>query len=537
MKNHIVTILPIGLKIEVEPGGNLMIHLVEHSIFLRSDCGGRGVCGKCRVDVHGKNDQPEAQLACTFTVEEDVSIEIPPTSLLSSHIIQKAAATLPESFVRSFENVPDATPPAYGVAVDLGTTTIALYLCDMTRGVVFSSLALKNPQALYGDDVMSRISATTQKDENVKHLQKLVVKIIEWGCEKLTEANEIEPENLDKMVVVGNPAMIHLFLGVNPGSIGIAPYQPVFFEAQCVDGCSLGFTGLQLQVHTLPQISGFIGGDILAATLAAELSAQPTGTLIVDIGTNGELVYKGQNGIYATSCATGPSFEGATISSGMQAIPGAIDKVTIPDRYSRPQCTVIKKNDSTPAPRPTGLCGSGVISVAAELYRAGIVEAGGAFVRDSSISALSEDVNNSRKYVIYTKSSSSKIDEVSISQKDIRSIQLGKAALITGIEFLLQKENERLPEKIIVAGAFGSYLMKNDMITLGMLPGIQLEKIVHGGNLAGAGAVMALCDDRYLELAKNLATQIQIVDLATSLEFQKVFVDRLAFPKHSAQCV
>lgn len=530
MKNHIVTILPSDRKIEVEPGGNLMTHLVENSIFLRSDCGGRGVCGKCRIDVHGKNNESEAQLACTFTVQDDVSIEIPPTSLLSSHIIQKAAATLPEYFLRSFTNVPDATPPVYGVAVDLGTTTIALYLCDMTRGVVLSSLALKNPQALYGDDVMSRISAATQKDENLKHLQKLVVKTIEWGCEKLTEAHEIEPTNLDKMVVVGNPAMIHLFLGVDPGSIGMAPYQPAFFDAKCVDGSSLGFTEVQLKVHTLPQISGFIGGDILAATLAVELSAQPTGTLIVDIGTNGELVYKGQNGIYATSCATGPAFEGATISSGMQAIPGAIDKVTISDRYSTPQITVIKKNNNAKTLRPTGLCGSGVISVAAALYRVGIVEASGAFVRDSAINALSEHPQNGRKYVICKKSTANEAAEVAISQKDIRSIQLGKAALITGIEFLLQKENEQFPEKIIVAGAFGSYLEKNDMITLGMLPEIQLQKIVHSGNLAGAGAVMALCDDRYLELAKNLAAQIQIVDLATSHEFQKVFVDRLVFP-------
>lgn len=337
------------------------------------------------------------------------------------------------------------------------------------------------------------------------------------------------------MVVVGNPAMIHLFLGVSPGSIGSAPYQPAFFEAKCVDGSSLGFTEVRLKVHTLPQISGFIGGDILAATLAAELSAQPTGTLIVDIGTNGELVYKGQNGIYATSCATGPSFEGASISFGMQAIPWAIDKVTIPDRYSTPQFTVIKKNNNAQTLRPTGLCGSGVISVAAELYRAGIVEASGAFVRDISISALSDNPKSGRKYIIYKKSSPNETAEITISQKDIRSIQLGKAALITGIEFLLQKENEQLPEKIIVAGAFGSYLEKNDMITLGMLPEMQLQKVIHSGNLAGAGSVMVLCDDRYLELARNLAAQIQIVDLATSLEFQKVFVDRLVFPKHSGK--
>jgi uncharacterized 2Fe-2S/4Fe-4S cluster protein (DUF4445 family) len=533
MENHTVTILPNNRKIEVEPGGNLLSVLVENSIFLRSDCGGRGVCGKCRIDVSTEQNQLKTQMACTFTVLEDVSIEIPPTSMLSSHIIQKAVATLPESFLKSFQDVPNAASPAYGIAIDLGTTTLALYLCNMTKGAVLSSLALKNPQALYGDDVMSRIGVANQKVGNLEHLQKLVVKTIEWGCEKLAGAQEIELKQLEKMVVVGNPTMIHLFLGVDPRSIGVAPYQPAFFEARCVDSSSLGFEKMPLRVHTLPQISGFIGGDILAATLATELSAQPTGTLVVDIGTNGELVYKGQNGIYATSCATGPAFEGASISCGMQAIPGAIEKVTIADRYSTPQLAVIKKNNSKDV-NPTGLCGSGVISVAAELFRSGIVKASGAFVEDTEIRALSAPTNNGKRYVLSQSDSAIKADEVAISQKDIRSIQLGKAALITGIEFLLLKEKTQLPKKIIVAGAFGSYLEKDDMITLGMLPKMELQEIINSGNLAGAGAVMALCDERYLEQAKNLAAEIQIVDLASSPELQKVFVDRLAFPEHAA---
>lgn len=535
MKNHTVTIVPNGRKIEVEPGGNLLTSLVENSIFLRSDCGGRGVCGKCRVEVSVEQEQSEMQMACTFKVVEDVAIEIPHTSMLSSHIIKKAVATLPESFLKSFRDVPDATPPVYGIAIDLGTTTLALYLCNMNKGAVLSSLALKNPQALYGDDVMSRIGAATQKVGNLEHLQKLVVKTIEWGCEKLAAAHKIGLTQLEKMVVVGNPAMIHLFLGVDPSSIGVAPYQPAFFKARCVDGSVLGFEKLQLKIHTLPQISGFIGGDILAVTLAAELSAQPTGTLIVDIGTNGELVYKGQNGIYATSCATGPAFEGASISCGMQAIPGAIEKVSIPDRYSTPQVTVIKKNNSTQSLNPTGLCGSGVISVAAELFRSGIIKASGAFVGDSEIGALSVHKNNGKRYVLSKSNNAAEADDVAISQKDIRSIQLGKAALITGIEFLVLKENTRLPKKIIVAGAFGSYLEKDDMITLGMLPKMELQEIINSGNLAGAGAVMALCDERYLEQAKNLAAEIQIVDLATSPELQKVFVERLVFPELSTE--
>ncbi|MCP4339510.1 MAG: ATP-binding protein [Desulfobulbaceae bacterium] len=231
-------------------------------------------------------------------------------------------------------------------------------------------------------------------------MQKLVVKTIEWGCEKLAAAHELTVKQLAKMLVVGNPAKIHLFLGVDPAPIGVAPYAPAFYDARKTDSAELGFGLLSLQVYTLPQVSGFIGGDILAATLASDISEQPEGTLIVDIGTNGEIVYKSKNGIYATSCATGPAFEGASISCGMQAIQEAIEKVVIRDCYSVPATVVIKKDNSSRAPQPTGLCGSGVISVAAELYRTGIVEASGAFVKDSEIIPLSDQAKNGKSYFL-----------------------------------------------------------------------------------------------------------------------------------------
>ena len=452
--------------------------------------------------------------------------------MLSTHIVKKAPATLPESFQNLFDKKNDAAP-AYGVAVDLGTTTIALYLCDMTKGSVHSSLSVKNPQALYGNDVMSRTGAIAKDSDNLDRLQKLVVKTIEWGCEKLSGTQEVGLSELSKMVVVGNPVMVHIFFGVDHQPIGVAPYKPAFYDAKCVDGSRLGFEELQLAVHTLPQISGFIGGDILAATIAAELVTQPTGTLVVDIGTNGELVYKGANGLYATSCATGPAFEGASISCGMQAIPGAIEKVFIKNRYSEPEVVVIKEDNSTKTPCPTGLCGSGVISVAAELYRTGLVSASGAFEKDEAIAAFSNKNKNGIKYIVSKRCEEAVTEEVAISQGDIRSIQLGKGALITGIEFLLQQEQSTIPEKIIVAGSFGSYLKKEDMITLGMLPQIELQQIINCGNLAGTGAVMALCDERYQALAKELAAQIQVVDLAASVEFQKVFVKKLGFPEYS----
>ncbi len=530
MKKHTITILPYERKIEIESGRNLLTVLIENSIFLRSDCGGKGVCGKCRVDINCAQNTSELLNACTVNVLKNISIEIPASSMQSTYIIRKAPAILPASFLREYQHVPLDEEKRYGIAVDLGTTTIALYLCDMTHGEIVGSLPLKNPQVLYGDDVMSRIGAVIEIKENLGHLQKLVVKTIEWGCEKLADANELSVTDLAKMLVVGNPVMIHLFLGVDPTPIGFAPYAPAFTDARCTDSADLGFQHLLLQVDTLPQISGFIGGDILAAALASDLSEQPVGTLLADIGTNGEIVYKSKNGLYATSCATGPAFEGASITCGMQAIPGAIEKVVIVDRYSLPETVVIKQNDCGKSPPPTGLCGSGVISGAAELYRAGIIEPNGAFVRDSGITSLSDTSNIGRVYFFSHTSTEDGTGDIVISQKDIRSIQLGKAALITGIEFLVMEDGNRVPEKIIVAGAFGSSLDKNDMITLGMLPRIEPQKIISSGNLAGAGAVMALCCDRYLKRIKDLATEIKVVELALSPDFQNTFVQNLIFP-------
>ncbi len=534
MSSHTVQILPHGLELKIADGKCLLDYLIEHSIFLRSDCGGKGACGKCLVKIRHSNGTLETAEACRLKVFGDLSIEILPTSILSSHIVKKAQATLPLSFSQSFEKS-KFLQPSYGVAVDIGTTTIALYLCNMNLGTVLSSVSMKNPQAIYGDDVMSRIGAIAKDKENLERLQKLVVKTIEWGCQELVNFQKIQASSIEKMMAVGNPAMLHIFLGINPASIGIAPYQPAFYEAQSVEGEQLGFKKLTCPIHSLPQISGFLGGDILAAAIGAEMGLRQPGTLLVDIGTNGELIYKGKDGLYATSCATGPAFEGASLSCGMQAIPGAIDKVFLAGATELPEYSVIQPSNSDIKIPPSGLCGSGVISATAELYRAGVIDSGGAMAVDANFVSLQKDQSGMKQYLIAAKGKDKKSKDIVISQKDIRSIQLGKAALITGIEFLLKREEISLPEQIIVAGAFGSYLDKEDMMTLGMIPQIPKGKIEIAGNLAGAGAVMALCDKRYLQSAKELTAKIVVIELAASIEFQQVFIGNLHFPRARAK--
>jgi uncharacterized 2Fe-2S/4Fe-4S cluster protein (DUF4445 family) len=252
------------------------------------------------------------------------------------------------------------------------------------------------------------------------------------------------------------------------------------------------------------------------------------GTLLIDLGTNGELVLKGHDTFFVTSCATGPVFEGAALSCGLQAIPGAIDRVTIDTAESVPGYRVIQKDKGGQCP-PSGLCGSGVISAVAALIRTGIVDKSG-LLKTSPRSQVQALVKAERKYLIVPAGSSANGRDIAISQKDIRAVQLGKAALITGIEFLLRAAGLTMPEKILIAGAFGSNLDTGDILTLGMVPSIEPSRIHMTGNSAGAGAIMALCDEKYLEKTHKLVAEVSVIELTANIDFQNTFIQRLSFP-------
>lgn len=512
---HSIHILTHDRQVQARAGKTLIESLSDHGIFLRSDCGGKGTCGKCRVKRLNSDGRYETECACTHVISEDIIIEIPESSLLSAHIIGKAPLSMPVSFTNRPR--PGHGADRYGIAIDLGTTTIAMYLCNRARAEVLSSISVKNPQALYGDDVMSRIGAIGQNGRTLGQMQKLVVRAIDWGAGKLMAFSGIETDKVDRMVAVGNPTMIHILAGIDPQPIGLSPYQPVFFDDRKLNSGDLGFAFDNIPIQTLPHVSGFIGGDILGAALAVDLWHQPEGTVLVDLGTNGEILLKANGGLYATSCATGPAFEGASLSCGMQAIPGAIDKVTITTDEAFPECSCIDSSMSSTR-RPSGICGTGVISAVAQFCRRGILAPDGAFRQGR------------KKYVLVPEYASAEGSAISISQKDIRAVQLGKAALAVGIELLLEKAGMRTPEKIIVAGAFGSFVEKKDMMTLGMIPRIDPARVEISGNSAGAGAVMVLCDDAFLEASIRMADRVTVIDLAGHQNFQDVFIRQLGFP-------
>lgn len=519
--NCTIDLLPQGRQLTVKANERLLETLVAHNILLRADCGGKGVCGKCRVEVVGPAGTITETEACTLRVTEDLAVRIPRSSLLSANVVNKPPAALPVSFIPAVE--PSSAGTGLGIAVDLGTTTIAICLCNLAGRKILSTVAVKNPQALYGDDVMSRIGWIGGNAEKLHRLQRLVVRGIEWGVKELFAHCDAGLDQLVRMVVVGNPTMIHILLGVDPSPLGIAPYRPVFSAARETMTAGLDLHLPDVPLQTLDQPSGFIGGDILAATLATELENEPVGTLLIDLGTNGELVLKGQDTFFAASCATGPVFEGASLSCGMQALPGAIDRVVLPGSGAIPRCRVIGKSEG-PEAAPSGICGSGVISAVAAMILAGVVDIGG----------LLQPAGGERRYVLVPADRSATGKEISISQKDIRAVQLGKAALITGIEFLLRAAGLTTPAKIIIAGAFGANLDATDMMTLGMIPPIDPARLEVTGNAAGAGAVMVLCDDNCFEKASSLASGVAVIELAARSDFQQCFIERLRFPAPSS---
>jgi uncharacterized 2Fe-2S/4Fe-4S cluster protein (DUF4445 family) len=536
-----------GQPYPAERGQTALEALINNGLLLRSDCGGKGRCGKCQINVHDPDPaslSPPSEgevkilgpkglaagyrLACCATLLNDISLEIPASARLSASVLEKAPPLLLEKHA-ILKARSDSQKTNYSLAVDLGTTTIAVYLCDPAAGKVIASIAMRNPQAIFGDDVMSRISVISADPNLLKRLQRMAVKTIEWGAQALIDSMKIAPARIKTMMVVGNSTMIHIFVGQNPASIGVYPYEPQFVEEKQFAADSLGFSfNPKAEIHTLPLITGFIGADTVGATVAAELEENPVGTMLVDVGTNGEIMFLGKTGLVATSCATGPAFEGATIQHGMQAVPGAINTVKIDQKKRTVSYSLIQKGPGN-TQKPLGICGTGVISAVAELLRAGIISKDGAFNHETKYPNLQLDENNTAQFILVPSEKTADGRAIVLTQKDVRAIQLAKGAIRTGIELLCIETNIDLPGKILLAGAFGSYINPEDALTIGMLPDLPPEDIEGVGNAAGAGAILALFDERFAKKAKELSRSTRVLDLSTHPDFQDTFINALSF--------
>ncbi|MDD3818744.1 MAG: ASKHA domain-containing protein [Actinomycetota bacterium] len=642
------------IKIEIEPAGKIIFlenpvngldAILNSGINLKSECGGRGTCGKCKIIIMDNKDnitpgklekkiltdkeiKHGVRLACQQIFDRNLKIFIPPSSLIEEQKLQiegeeldirvdpickkyflnlkkatledlksdfsRINETLDKEYGKKARNIDfkiltqmplairenswkvtttlrekakeneiifieggDKTANNYGIAVDLGTTKIAVLLIDLLRGETIDSIGIMNPQIAFGEDVMSRLGFAMNDKHNLRKIQKIVIDSINKTLKKLCNRNKINPQQIIEMTVVGNTAMHHLFLGLPVRQLALSPFIPLTNSAIDLKAREIGIDiSPGAYLYMLPPIAGFVGSDHLAMILATRLYEQEGNCIGIDIGTNTEIALKTGKGIECVSTASGPAFEGAHIKCGMRAAPGAIEKVTInSDTY----IPVIKTIDNK---KPAGICGSGILSSISELLKSGIIGKSGKFNPDKK--CLWKDDKGNLCYVLFPQSYYKSIENkesksikklnkgteiagkdsanlkelkyrdniIYINQKDIVEIQLAIAAIRTGIDILMEKNSigSNKINKIIIAGAFGYYINPGDAINIGMLPPIPPEKITLVGNSAAVGTKMVLISRKEREFAEELARKIKYLELTTHPAFSEFFIKNTFFP-------
>jgi uncharacterized 2Fe-2S/4Fe-4S cluster protein (DUF4445 family) len=425
---------------------------------------------------------------------------------------------------------------AWGVACDVGSTTVAAHLCDLVSGEVVASASLMNPQIRFGEDLMSRVSYVMMHPEGADEMTRVIREAISGLISELALKKSIAVEDILEITLVANPVMHHILLGINPVELGGAPF------ALATDAAlRLRARELDLRMHpngrvyVLPCIAGHVGADTAGVILSETPHRLEPLTLLVDVGTNAEIVLGNRNRLLACSSPTGPAFEGAQISCGQRAAAGAIERVRIDPVTLEPRFRVIgcelwsDHADFAAQTRGigvTGICGSGIIEVVAEMYLAGIISSDG--VIDGELAARSERIVSTDRtwsYVLLGGSS-----PITVSQNDVRQIQLAKAALYAGVKLLMDHLGVQAVDRIRLAGAFGSHIDVKRAMVLGLIPDCALEEVSSAGNAAGTGARIALLNAGAREEIEAVVKSIEKIETAVEPKFQEYFVDAMAFP-------
>lgn len=425
---------------------------------------------------------------------------------------------------------------ALGLALDVGSTTIAAHLCDLVTGEVVGSAGVMNPQIRFGEDLMSRVSYVTLHPGGDAELTAVVRQAINDLARETAVMAGVEPSDVLDATVVGNPVMHHLLFGLDPTELGGAPFALAIDGALDVAARDLG-TQLApgARVYALPCIAGHVGADAAGMVLSEGPHLTDEVRLLVDVGTNAEIVLGNRARLLAASSPTGPAFEGAQITCGQRAAPGAIERVRIDPETLEPRFKVIGCDLWSDDPGfeagsaelgVTGLCGSGIIELAAELFLAGVIAADGLFV--ASMAARSARVQLSGRTFSYILRDGP--PRIAITQADVRAIQLAKAALYAGIGLLLERYGARRVDRITLAGAFGSYIDPRYAMILGLIPDCDLARVASAGNAAGTGARIALIDAAARLEIEELVTRIEKIETAIEPRFQSLFVSAMAFP-------
>jgi len=529
MEHFKVRFEPEGREISIHAGATILEAAGQAGIVLNTVCGGEGICGKCAVIV-----EPGGQevLSCQWRIQSDVTVIIPTRSRFFEQKIMTAEHTLfkvrPDIYKRYTKTA--GQEKILGMAVDVGTTTVVAKLVEMTNGQAIATEAAVNPQIRYGDDVISRITYG-QSPAKLDEMHQTIIGCVNQLTEQLCARASAKPEQIYEMCVVGNTTMNHIFLRLPIAQLGQAPYHAFSLEAHDVRPDELGLRiNAAANVHTVENIAGFVGADTTAVALAVDIDAAQEPALAVDIGTNGELVLGTSNQLCAASCAAGPAFEGARISHGSRAVAGAIEAVVV----NSGDIDV----DVIGGISPHSICGSGLIDAVAVLLELGVIDKSGRFARREELKSplpaaiLARMVEQERQPAfVLARSRDGDGQDVVLTQKDIRQVQLAKAAIRAGIRLLQKKCG--VPDDdikhIYLAGAFGNYIRKESALRIGLLPDVPHQRIIFVGNAAGAGAEMVLISSQARELAHKLARKINYVEIAHEREFTTVYTDSMLF--------
>ncbi len=420
----------------------------------------------------------------------------------------------------------DTTENNYGIAFDIGTTTIVGYLINLDNGKVYSLASKLNSQTAYGEDVITRLSFIKNDENGLQKLNLAVLNDLNNIISKVCEKSKIKSSQIYEATIVGNSVMHHIFLNLDPINIGLSPYIPVIQKGMNIKARTLNLKIFKNgYVYTVPIIAGFIGADTVGVILSSNINSQKDLTLAIDIGTNGEIILGNRKFLATGSCAAGSALEGAHISDGMRAAAGAIDTIKIdPQNFDVSYSTIKNK-------KPIGICGSGLVDAIAEMLRSKILTRSGNFNKEFIDQERILKRNNNIEFIIAKREETSIGKEIKISQNDIRQIQMAKAAFYSGTRLILKHLDTKLEiKRVFLAGAFGNYINKYNAKFIGMIPDISDENIFQIGNAAGTGAQSLLLNKDLREKVKKLLKKIQYIEIATKEEFQKEFTNAMYFP-------
>jgi len=491
-------------NIEIFEGETLLEVIQRSGNVIEATCGGKGTCNKCTVIVNGQLIK-----SCTTMADNGMSVKLDDPVSGARILTQSLKVEYP--IIPIFEDLKDG----FGLAVDIGTTTVAAYLFDIADGNEITVKSTMNPQKVFGADVISRIEYTSNGPEERMRMHKSIVNCIQEIIESLNLTDD-----LAVMAITGNTTMLHFFMNLDAQGIAQAPFTPETTEMQIFTSDKLGFNSIKTRVVVLPAVSAYVGADTISAVIATGLYKSTSPKLLVDIGTNGEIALMSKGIVWACSTAAGPAFEGANITFGMPALDGAISKVWLGEK------DICYKTIGDL--HPEGLCGSAVLDIVAILIKIGVVSSTGRMINSDEadeewIAGKILRHNNANAFLIS--------DDIFITQKDVREIQNAKAAICAGITILVQRAGISLTDIDVtyLAGGFGNFMDKTSAVQIGLIPEELLDTCVTAGNAAGQGACMSLLNKDFLDKSNELSKTIKYIELSYDPDFSDCYMDNMMF--------